>query len=78
MELDSLEVKIEEEDKALLLLALLPLSFDNIATTLLFGKETLRLDEVVASLLMNETRQGNNRFSNDGQVDMVTKESSRR
>jgi len=35
MELDSLKVKVEEEDKALLLLASLPLSFDNIVTTLL-------------------------------------------
>ena len=46
-------------------------------TTLLFGKETLRLDEVVAALLMNETRRGNNELSNDGQVVVVTKESSR-
>ena len=37
-ELTFLEVKIEEEDKALLLLASLPLSFDNIMTALLFGK----------------------------------------
>jgi len=49
MELDSLEVKIEKEDKALLLLASLPLSFDNIVTTPFFGKETLRLDEIVAT-----------------------------
>ena len=51
-ELPSLEVKIEEEDKALLLLASLPSSFDNIVTTLLFGKKTLKFDEVVATLLM--------------------------
>jgi len=62
MELDSLKVKVEEEDKALLLLASLPLSFDNIVTTLLSWKETLWLDEVVAALLMNEARWGNNGF----------------
>ena len=62
----------------MLLMALLPLSFDNIMTTLLFGKETLRFDEVIATLLMNETQQGNNELSNDGQVAMVTKESSQR
>ncbi|VFQ95551.1 unnamed protein product [Cuscuta campestris] len=44
-ELESIDVKIEEEDKALLLLASLPSSFDNIVTTLLFGKETLKFDE---------------------------------
>jgi len=60
--LDSIEAQIEGEDKALLLLASLALSFDIIVITLLFRKETLRLDEVVAALLMNETRQGNNEF----------------
>ena len=78
MELDSLEVKIEEEDKASLLLASLPSSFDNVVTVLLFGKETLIFDEVIAALLIDETRWGNNRLSNDGQVVMVTKEPSRR
>ena len=58
------------------MLASLPLSFANIVT--MFGKETLRLDEVVAALLMNETRLGDNEFSNDGQVAMVTKGSSKR
>jgi len=53
-ELDSLEVKIEEEDKALLLLASSPSYFDNIMTILLFGKETLRPDKVVAAFLMNK------------------------
>ncbi|VFQ76117.1 unnamed protein product [Cuscuta campestris] len=68
IELESIDVKIEEEDKALLLLASLPSSFDNIVTTLLFGKETLKFDEVVAALLMNETRRGGNGVSNDGQA----------
>jgi len=52
---DSLQVKVEEEDRALLLLASPLSSFDNMVTTLLFGKETFELDEVVAALLMNET-----------------------
>jgi len=77
-DLASLEVKIEVEDKALILSASLPSSFDNIMTTPLFGKETLRLDEVVAAFLMNETRRGNNELSNNSQVAMVTKESSLR
>ena len=78
MELASLVVNIEKEDKALLLLASLPSSFDNVVTVFLFGKETLIFDEVVAALLIDETRWGNNRLSNDGQVVMVTKEPSRR
>jgi len=78
MKLDSLNVKIEEKEKALLLCPSLPSSFDNIMPTLLFGKETLGLDEVVAALWMNETRRGNNGFSNDDQVAIITKDSSRR
>ncbi|GMH14054.1 hypothetical protein Nepgr_015895 [Nepenthes gracilis] len=49
--------KINEEDKALVLLASLPATYDHIVTTLLFGKDTLKLDEVIASLLMNESRR---------------------
>ena len=45
--------------------------------TLLFGKETLKLDEMVATSLMNETWKGNNEFSNDGHVAVVTKEYAR-
>jgi len=54
--LTSLEVNIEEEDKALLLQALLPSSFDNIVTTLLFRREILKFDEVVSALLTNWTQ----------------------
>ena len=75
---DSLEVKTEEEDKALLLLASMPSPFDNIMTIRLCGKESLRVNEVVLALLMNETQRGNNGFSNYGQVAMVTKEYCRR
>jgi len=56
------------------LLASLPSSFDNIVTV--FGKEVLGPDEMAVALLMNETRWGNNKFSNDGQVAMVTIEFS--
>ena len=66
IELAFLEVKTEREDKVLLWLASLPLSFDNVVATFLFRKESLRLDEVVSTLLMNEARWGNNGFSNDG------------
>ena len=76
VELDSLELKIEEEDKVLLVFVLLPSSFHGIMTTLMFGKETLKFDEVASVLLMNETQQGNNGLSNDGQVAIITKESS--
>ena len=42
----ALEVKLEEEDKALLLLSSLPLSNDHLATTIMYDKETLELEDV--------------------------------
>lgn len=51
----SVEVTIEEEDKALVLLASLPSTFDTLVTTLLVGKDTLKVDEVTTALLETET-----------------------
>lgn len=41
----------EDEDKALLLLASLPTSFDHLVTTLMYKKETRVLEEVTSALL---------------------------
>ena len=41
----------EDEDKALLLLASLPTHFDHLVTTLMYGKETVVLDEVTGAFL---------------------------
>jgi hypothetical protein len=50
-------IKIGEEDKAILLLASLPPSYDHLITTLLYGKETLAFEEVTGSLLSHEMRR---------------------
>ena len=42
----ALEVKLEEEDKALLLLSFLPSSYDYLATTIMYGNEILELEDV--------------------------------
>ena len=48
----SMETKIDEEDQALLLLTLLPPSYDStLVTTLLVGAETLKLEDVKTILL---------------------------
>nr|CAD1835772.1 unnamed protein product [Ananas comosus var. bracteatus] len=51
MDLRSIDVKIEEEDEALLLLCSLPPSYKNFRETFLFGRDTLCLDDVKSSLL---------------------------
>jgi len=49
----ALEVKLEE-DKALLLLSSLPSSYDHLATTIMYDKETLELKDVRQMLQNNE------------------------
>ena len=53
-ELLTVNVKIDEEDKALILLSSLPESYDHIITTMLCGKKTLILEEVMSTFLSNE------------------------
>ena len=49
----ALKVKLEEENKALLLLSSLPLSYDHLATTIMYDKETLEL-EYIRQMLQNK------------------------
>ncbi|KAK8931206.1 hypothetical protein KSP39_PZI016897 [Platanthera zijinensis] len=53
-----MEIKVEEEDQALLLLSSLPKSFDHLVTTILYGKDTLKMEEVMTTLL--SVLMGNN------------------
>uniref|UniRef100_A0A1D1Z793 Retrovirus-related Pol polyprotein from transposon TNT 1-94 n=1 Tax=Anthurium amnicola TaxID=1678845 RepID=A0A1D1Z793_9ARAE len=55
-QLRSVDVKVEEEDQALILLSSLPKSFDHLVTTILYGKDTLKMEEVKYTLLSNEAR----------------------
>jgi len=50
-QLSSFGVNYEDEDKAVLLLALLPVHFDRLMTTLMYKKETVVLDKVTSTLI---------------------------
>ncbi|KAH0708883.1 hypothetical protein KY284_010310 [Solanum tuberosum] len=50
----NLGVKIEEEDKFIVLLNSLPSSYDNLATTILHGNDSIELKDVTSTLLLNE------------------------
>ena len=56
LELVNVGVDVDEEDKALILIYSLPKSFEHITTTMLYGRETISLEEVEATLLSNELR----------------------
>ena len=47
-----IDVKFNEEDKALMLLTSLLTSYEHLVTTLLWGKETLETEEVTVTLLL--------------------------
>ncbi|KAL2934945.1 Histidine kinase CKI1, partial [Bienertia sinuspersici] len=55
-QLASLDVKIEEEDKAILLLASLPKKYNSVITSLLVGKTTIALDDTVVALIEAESK----------------------
>ena len=55
-ELETIGVKIEDEDKALRLLWSLPTSYKHMLPTLMYGKETVDLEEVTSTLLSEERR----------------------
>uniref|UniRef100_A0A2N9F9A0 CCHC-type domain-containing protein n=1 Tax=Fagus sylvatica TaxID=28930 RepID=A0A2N9F9A0_FAGSY len=46
-----IDIKFKDEDKAMMFLISLPASYEHLVTTLLYGKETLELEEVLGALL---------------------------
>ncbi|PON39316.1 hypothetical protein TorRG33x02_343070, partial [Trema orientale] len=53
-DLESLNIKLEEEDQAIFFLNSLPKQYDQLRDTLKFGKETLTLEEVTAATYSKE------------------------
>ena len=49
-DLERIDVVFDEEDRVLLLLTSLPDSYDHFVTTLIFGKTTLKFNEVVKDI----------------------------
>ncbi|KAJ9678859.1 hypothetical protein PVL29_020909 [Vitis rotundifolia] len=61
-DLKRIDVKFEDKDKALMLLNSLPASstYENLVTTLMWGKETLDLEEIMSVLLgFNQRKKAN-------------------
>lgn len=54
MDLHNIGVKLEEEDKSLLLLFSLPSSFDPLVMALLYNKEIMNYKDIVSVLRSNE------------------------
>ena len=47
-------MKIDDEDMPIILLCLLPRPYEHLVTTLTYGKEDVKVDEIVTALLGHE------------------------
>nr|GEU83997.1 retrovirus-related Pol polyprotein from transposon TNT 1-94 [Tanacetum cinerariifolium] len=56
-DLANIDVDIDDEDQSLMLLMSLPPSFDNFVETLLYGRESLTLEDVLSSLYSRELKK---------------------
>ncbi|GJZ42293.1 retrovirus-related pol polyprotein from transposon TNT 1-94 [Tanacetum coccineum] len=59
-DLANIDVEIDDEDQALMLLTSLPSSYDNFEDTLLYGRESLILEDVLSSLNSRELKKRTN------------------
>nr|GEW16433.1 retrotransposon protein, putative, Ty1-copia subclass [Tanacetum cinerariifolium] len=67
LDLANTEVKFKDEDLALLLLTSLPASYEHFMDTLLYGREALTLEDVMATLNSKEIKERSKAKGNDGE-----------
>nr|GEW37904.1 zinc finger, CCHC-type [Tanacetum cinerariifolium] len=67
LDLANIKVKLEDEDLALLLLTSLPTSYEHFVDTLLYGREALTLEDVVAILNSKEIKERSKVKGDDGE-----------
>jgi len=79
VQLQSIEVKLESEDKDITLLCSLPESWDHFVTSLsISSSETIEFDDLVASLLSEETRRRSHLETSTSEAMMVRGRSKER
>lgn len=61
-DLENLDVKYDDETKALLLLRTLPCSYEDFVDEIVYGKDTISLDEVKSSLLKISSSESSSQF----------------
>nr|GEX02178.1 hypothetical protein [Tanacetum cinerariifolium] len=66
LDLANIEVKFENKDLALLLLTSLPASYEHFVDTLLYGREALTLEDVMATLNLKEIKKRSKAKGDDG------------
>nr|GEY88863.1 retrovirus-related Pol polyprotein from transposon TNT 1-94 [Tanacetum cinerariifolium] len=69
LDLANIKVKFEDEELALLLLTSLPASYEHFVDTLLYGREALTLEDVVATLNSKEIKGRSKAKGDDGSLE---------
>ncbi|GJR91000.1 hypothetical protein Tco_0215011 [Tanacetum coccineum] len=67
LDLANIKVKFEDEYLALLLLTSLPASYEHFVNTLLYGREALTLEDVMATLNSKEIKERSKTKGDDGE-----------
>ncbi|GKD12572.1 hypothetical protein Tco_1196979 [Tanacetum coccineum] len=57
LDLTNIDIEIEDEDQALMFLTSLPSSYENFVETLLYGSESLTIEDVLATLNSKELKK---------------------
>nr|GEU93735.1 retrovirus-related Pol polyprotein from transposon TNT 1-94 [Tanacetum cinerariifolium] len=57
LDLANIDIEIEDEDQVLMLLTLFPSSYEKFIETLLYGRESLRMEDVLATLNSRELKK---------------------
>ncbi|GJY87425.1 retrovirus-related pol polyprotein from transposon TNT 1-94 [Tanacetum coccineum] len=78
LDLANIEIKFEDEDLTLLLLTSLTASYEHFVDTLLYGREALTLEDVMATLNSKEIKERSKAKGDDGEVLYVRERTNRR
>jgi hypothetical protein len=71
--LGHLDVKIDDEDKAIILLCSLPPSYEQRIMTLTFGKGSIKIEDITIVLLAQEQRRKNNAVEEPQAIGLLVK-----
>ncbi|GKB98613.1 hypothetical protein Tco_0984750 [Tanacetum coccineum] len=77
-DLAAIDTAISDEDQAFLLLTSLPSSYDNLVETLLYGRDTIKLEDVVATLNSRELQKMTEAKGDGGEGFYVRRRSGQR
>jgi hypothetical protein len=66
-------VKIDDEDKTIILLCSMPPSYEQTVTTSMFGKESIKIEDITAALLTQEQRWKNNAVEDSQAIGLLVK-----